>query len=70
MAPWAELAGRLLCALERIASALEARQPAQRRRTPRRGLRARKQRSDVVVPTEIDRARAAKALKKLGYPLS
>jgi hypothetical protein len=59
---------RSVSAIERIASALERREPAARPRSFRRGLRApKKPPSEVIVPTELDRARAAKALKRLGY---
>lgn len=69
-APWLELAERLVAAHERIASALERGQGQTSRRAKageprRRGLRATT--SETVVPTELDRARAAKALRRLGY---
>jgi hypothetical protein len=66
-----DLAERLVSAIERIAAAYEQRQPAKKPRESRRGLRVTKEpSSNTVVPTEIDRARAAKVLKRLGYPLS
>lgn len=71
MRTWFELAERLVSAVERLAAAQEQRQPANRPRAPRRGLRAPKApRSDEVVPTDLDRARASKVLKRLGFPLS
>jgi len=63
-----ELLDRAVSAVERIAAALERREPAPRPRGVRRGLRAaKKPPSDMIVPTDLDRARAAKALKRLGY---
>ena len=71
MRTWLELAERLVSAIERLAATQEQRQPAPRPRVARRGLRAPKSsRPDTVVPTELDRARASKVLKKLGFPLS
>jgi hypothetical protein len=66
--PLLDLLERSVSAIERIAAALERREPASRPRSVRRGLRAsRKPPSEVIVPTDLDRARAAKALKRLGY---
>lgn len=66
--PLLDLLERSVSAIERIAAALERREPAARQRAVRRGLRApRKRQSEEIVPTDLDRARAAKALKRLGY---
>jgi hypothetical protein len=72
MHTWTELAERLVSAIERLAAAQEQRQPLSRPRVPRRGLRASKTapRSEVVVPTDLDRARASRVLKRLGFPVS
>jgi hypothetical protein len=68
MTRWLDLAERLVSAMERLAASHEQREAPARPRVVRRGLRAsRKKHSEVLVPTELDRARASKALKKLGF---
>lgn len=58
---------RLAASFERITSSYEQRQPSRTQRTYRRGVRTRAaQQSDSVLPTELDRMRAAAALKKAG----
>ncbi|MDD9938059.1 MAG: hypothetical protein OXT09_30900 [Myxococcales bacterium] len=59
----AQLLERLVYAIERIADALDRKAgPGGQPRKPRRAVR----RSPTVVPTELDRARAARVAKKLG----
>lgn len=60
-----ELAERFVAAVERIAATLEARDHGSRRTSRKRGLRRAK--AAKVVPNDLDRARAARVLRQLGY---